>query len=79
MLSGVSDGTNTGDINVPMGMLIGDTSGNGIVNATDVSQTKAQSGNPVTASNFREDVNTNGAINASDVSAVKTKSGTALP
>ena len=78
-LTGVNDGTNIGDLDVQMGVLIGDTSGNGIVNASDVSQTKAQSGNPVTASNFREDVNTNGAINASDISAVKTKSGTALP
>ena len=78
-LFGASDGTNTGNLSVQMGMLLGDTNGNGTVNATDVSQAKAQSGNPVTASNFREDVNTNGAINASDISAVKTKSGTALP
>ena len=78
-LAGVNDGTNTGDLDVQMGVLFGDISGNGTVNATDVSQTKTQSGNAVTASNFRADVNTNGAINASDVSAVKAKSGTALP
>ena len=78
-LSGVSDGTNTGELGIPMGVLLGDTNGNGAANASDVSQTKAQSGNAVTASNFREDVNTNGAVNASDVSAVKAKSGTALP
>jgi hypothetical protein len=78
-LARVNDGTNIGDLDVQMGVLIGDTSGNGIVNASDVSQTKAQSGNPVTVSNFRADVNTNGAINASDISAVKTRSGTALP
>ena len=78
-LAGVNDGTNTGDLDVQMGVLIGDVSGNGTVNATDVSQTKTQSGSAVTTSNFREDVNTNGAINASDVSVVKTKSGTALP
>ncbi len=78
-LLGASDGTNTGDLSVQMGVLLGDTNGNGSANATDVSQAKAQSGNPVTGSNFREDVNTNGAINASDVSAVKLASGTALP
>jgi uncharacterized delta-60 repeat protein len=78
-LAGLNDGTNTGDLDVQMGVLIGDTNGNGSVNASDVSQTKAQSGSPLTASNFRQDVNTNGAINASDVSLVKTKSGTALP
>ena len=62
-----------------MGVLLGDTSGNGTVNATDVSQTKLQSGQPVTSANFREDVNANGSINATDVSSVKLKSGTSLP
>ena len=40
---------------VSMNMLIGDTSGNKTVNASDVSQTKLQSGQAVTATNFRED------------------------
>ncbi len=74
-----SDGTNLGSIMVPMGVLAGDTSGNGSVSSTDITQTKVQSGQAVTASNFREDVNANGAINGTDVSAVKVKSGTALP
>ena len=78
-LLGASDGTNTGDLSVPMGVLLGDTSGNGSVNASDVSQTKLQSGQVVTATNFREDVTVNGSINASDVSLVKADSGTALP
>ena len=68
-----------GDVTIPMGILIGDTSGNASVNASDVSQTKAQSGAAVTGSNFRTDVNANGSINASDVSAVKARSGTSLP
>ena len=62
-----------------MGFLIGDTTGSGEVNASDISQTKSQSGNAISASNFREDVTTNGAINSSDVSLVKSKSGGALP
>ena len=78
-LSGVSDGMATGDVTIPMGILIGDTNGNAAVNASDVSQTKAQSGAAVTGSNFRTDVNANGSINASDVSAVKIRSGTSLP
>ena len=78
-LSNVSDGVNTGNVVVPMSVLLGDTSGNGAVTGTDVSQDKLQSGQPVTASNFREDVIVNGAINGTDVSAVKLKSGTALP
>ena len=51
-----------------MGVLAGDTGGSGAVNGTDVSQTKLQSGQPVTGSNFRTDVGVNGAINGTDVS-----------
>ena len=64
---------------IAVSFLVGDTSGNGSVNASDVSQTKLQSGQVVTATNFREDVTVNGSINASDVSLVKSDSGTALP
>jgi hypothetical protein len=59
--------------------LVGDTTGDGTVNSADIGQTKSQSGNAVTGSNFREDVNVDGNINASDVGLVKSKSGTALP
>lgn len=62
-----------------MGVLVGDTTGNGSVNSTDVGQTKLQSGIPVSATNFRNDVAANGVINSSDVSLVKLASGTALP
>ena len=78
-LANVNNGTATGDVFIPMGVLAGDTSGNGSVTATDVSQTKGQSGQAVTGANFREDVIVSGSINATDVSAVKSKSGTALP
>ena len=78
-LHNVCDGTTRGDVLIPMGVLSGDTNANGMVNASDVAQTKAQSGNPVGAGNFREDVNANGSINAGDVSLVKSESGTALP
>jgi N-acetylneuraminic acid mutarotase len=49
------------------------------VNAGDVSQTKSQVAQPVTMSNFREDVSANGVINSVDVALVKSKLGTALP
>ena len=55
---------------------MGDTNGNGVVNASDVSQTKSQSGQAVTSSNFRTDVAVNGTINASDIALVKSRSGT---
>jgi hypothetical protein len=59
-------------------MLIGDTNGNGVVNATDVAQTKGQVGQPVTSSNFRTDVNASGIINATDVAIVKAHSGQSI-
>jgi len=67
------------DINIPMGVLAGDTNANRSVNAADVSQTKAQSGQAVTSSNFRNDVNANGSINAADINIVKARSGTSIP
>ncbi len=68
------------DVVIPMSVLIGDTNGNGGVNAGDVSQTKGQSGVAVGAGNFRNDVNASGAtVNAGDVALVKSKSGTVLP
>ena len=78
-LTGVNAGAGSTNITVPMGVLSGDTTGNGTVNSTDVSQTKLQSGAVVGVSNFRNDVTVNGGINSSDVSSVKAKSGTALP
>ena len=78
-LMGVSDGTNVGNVMVPMGVLSGDTNGSGTVSAADVSQTKAQSGNAAGAGNFRTDVNSSGSISAADVSLVKSRAGTVLP
>jgi hypothetical protein len=68
-----------GNVTGTMGVLIGDTTGNIAVNSSDISQTQSQSGQPVTAGNFREDVTVNGLINSSDISLVQSKSGTALP
>jgi hypothetical protein len=78
-LSNVSDGTNLGNVSLPMAVLLGDTTANRAVNSSDISQTQSQSGQPVTAANFREDVTANGQINSSDISLVQSKSGTALP
>jgi hypothetical protein len=64
---------------IPMSRLLGDTSGNGSVNASDVSQTKARIGQAVTSANFRSDVNANGSINSTDASQVKANSGHAVP
>lgn len=78
-LSGVSDGTATGDLDVQMGMLIGDSNGDGSVNSGDIGLTKSKSGQAIDSTNFRNDVNVDGSLNAGDVGLVKSRSGTALP
>ncbi len=77
-LLGASHGSSKSDFSVPIDVLVGDTSGNGAVNATDISQTKANTGQAITVSNFRADIDANGSINATDIGLVKSKSGTAL-
>jgi hypothetical protein len=67
------------DTSVTVGFLLGDVNGNLTVNATDIGQTKVQSGLPVDGTNFRTDVNANGAITASDIGQVKAQSGTFIP
>ena len=78
-LHNVNDGMHSGNVPVFMGVLVGDVNGNAVVNASDVALTKAQVGQTVGGSNFREDVNANGTISAADVALVKSKVGTALP
>lgn len=64
---------------VSMNVLLGDTTGNKSVNASDVGQTKGNSGLPVNAGTFRTDTTVSGVINASDISQVKANSGQMLP
>ena len=78
-LFSVNDGANAANVAIPTGVLLGDTNGNGSVNASDVGQTKALSGQTTTAANFRTDVNVSGSISAADIGLVKSKSGTSLP
>ena len=78
-LINVRDGTSAGDVLVPFRVLIGDTTQNSSVTASDIGQVKAQSGQPVDLSSFRLDVSANGAINSTDIGLVKANSGTQLP
>jgi hypothetical protein len=64
---------------VSMNVLAGDTNGNRTVNASDIGQTKAQSGLAVSAANFRNDTTVSGSINASDIGQVKANSGNSVP
>ena len=79
-LTNVTDfaGNVSSSVSATMAVLTGDTNADKFTDAIDVSQVKSQSGNAVTASNFREDVNVDNFIDAIDVSLVKSFSGTAL-
>jgi hypothetical protein len=79
-LDGVQTGAaNLNNVQGTMGVLLGDTTNNGAVNSSDVTQTKSRSGQTADASNFRSDVTINGPINSSDITTVKANSGTVLP
>ena len=78
-LSGVNNGTGTGDVGVQLGVLIGDTNGDGFVNTGDSIQTRNRSGQAADATNFRSDVNADGTVNSGDTIAVRSRSGTFLP
>ncbi len=59
------------DVVIPMRIRVGDTTGDGNVNSSDIAQTKSRISGSVNATTFRSDVNANGAINSSDVSVIK--------
>ena len=79
-LNGVNSARDTpaADVTIPMSLLLGDSNGNGAVNAGDISQTKGRSGQAVTSANFRSDFNANGSINAGDISVAKANTGHAV-
>jgi len=78
-LLGVNNGTSTGDVGVPMGVLVGDSNGDGFVNSGDALQTRNRSGQITDTTNFRSDVNTDGLVNSGDTTVVRARSGTSLP
>lgn len=80
-LFGVSDGTKTGNVTVPMAVLVADTNADRNVDGTDVAQTKSKSGSSASAPGdaYRTDINTDGFVDGTDVSFVKSRSGGHLP
>ncbi len=77
--SGLSNGATTGDLVVPMRVLVGDVTHDLTINASDKSQVKVNVGMPVTPDNFLSDVNCNGAITTSDTAQVTAGIGSGLP
>ena len=78
-LFGVSDGTNMSNVAIPMGLLVGDSNGDGFVNAGDALQTRNRSGQATDPTNCRSDVNADGFVNSGDTTVVRARSGTFLP
>ncbi len=66
-----SSGQTMGPMNIPMTVWLGDATGNGSVNSSDVGVVKSNVGVSVTQSTFRSDVTANGSVNGSDVGLVK--------
>ena len=64
---------------IPMGVLVGDATGDGSVNAGDAIFTRNRSGESTDATNFRSDYNADGVINAGDAQTVRTRSGQSIP
>jgi hypothetical protein len=78
-LTGVSDGTETLNVSVPMGVLLGDVNSTRGVDGNDVSAVQAHTRQSASATTFRFDVNATGGIDGNDVSAVQSKTRTSLP
>ncbi len=70
------DGQPHGD--VPFGFLAGDADASRVVDRNDQTVVRGQLNQPVTAANFREDLNTDSRINNADVRIVKTNLGHSL-
>ncbi len=80
-LSGVTSkaGLVAADAVVLVNMLIGDTTGDNVVDQGDLKRTGRQAGRPVRRGNFRSDVVSDGVIDASDLSAIDSHLGNHLP
>ncbi|MGI8821224.1 MAG: TIGR02597 family protein [Chthoniobacterales bacterium] len=77
-LANVTDGVNTNDIAVTVGLLLGDVNQDKTVNGGDAIATKSRSGQTTDASNFKYDVNTDGTVSGGDSVVVRAQSGNSL-
>ena len=62
-----------------MVVLLGDTNGDGVVNAGDALETRNRSGQITNATNFYSDVTIDGVINSGDATIVRSRSWNFLP
>ncbi|MFL6513687.1 MAG: hypothetical protein ACJ8M1_01545 [Chthoniobacterales bacterium] len=78
-LTNVNDGAHTGNVGVPMSVLLGDIDANRNVSGSDVNLCKSKVGATLSQSNFRTDVDVTGDVSGSDVNITKSKVGSGLP
>jgi Dockerin type I domain len=78
-LRGVNDGTISGLVSIPMGVLLGDVNGSGVVTSGDANLCKGQALQPITNSNFRDDINVSGTISSGDLNVIKQHALEQLP
>jgi hypothetical protein len=78
-LSGINNGSAAPyNVIVPMGALVGDGNGDGVVNSGDALQARNRSGQAMDGSSFRSDVNMDGSVNSGDAIMIRARSGTSL-
>jgi BNR/Asp-box repeat len=71
------DGQLHGD--VPFGFLTADVNANRLVDRPDQQQLQADRGQPITAANFRDDIDLSGIIDRPDLQSVQTNRGHSIP
>jgi hypothetical protein len=79
-LSAVNDGTNIGDVVIPMGVLLGDVNASGRTDNGDAIVVRNLSGTvPNDTNSARADVNCSGRVDNGDAIVIRNNSGQALP
>src|SRR5205085_5458395 len=70
-LVGVHQGPNTGNISIPMGVLLADVDSSRRVDSGDVTPVRQQALQPIDGSNFRDDIDVSGRIDSNDVTLAR--------
>ena len=78
-LIGVAGGGKSGNVSIPMSVLLADVNGTGNVDGNDVSEVQSRTRQTVNSGNFRDDVNATGNIDGNDVSITQSHTRTSLP
>ena len=78
-LIGVSGGGKSGNVSIPMSVLLADVDATGRVDGNDVSDVQSHTRQTVNLANFRYDIDTTGRIDGNDVSTTAGHTRTSLP